>query len=136
MQNVVSFYSSFSGFNDKITWGALWLHRATGEEKYYEKYKEIADVKYDSWDPKKFSGTEGPISWDDKHPGYYILAAMASIEEKHLNEAYNYCDAVLAQPRIKGGLWYDDGLSVWGSNKYSANADLYGGYICKFFARK
>ena len=38
---------------------------------------------------------------------------MTSIEEKRLNEVYNYCDAVLAQPRTKGGLWYDDGLSVW-----------------------
>ena len=41
---------------------------------------------------------------------------------KRLNEAYNYCDAVLAQPRTKGGLWYDDGLSVWASNRYAANA--------------
>jgi len=120
--NVVSFYSSFSGFNDEIAWGALWLHRATGEEKYYEKYKEIADVKYDSWDPKKFSGAEGPISWDDKRPGCYILAAMASIEEKRLKEAYTYCDAILTQPRTPGGLWYDDGLSVWASNRYAANA--------------
>jgi hypothetical protein len=54
--NVVSFYASYNGYNDELAWGALWLYRATGEEKYYEKYKEIADVKYDSWDPKKFSG--------------------------------------------------------------------------------
>ena len=47
---------------------------------------------------------------------------MTSIEEKRLNEAYNYCDAVLAQPKTKGGLWYDDGLSVWASNRYAANA--------------
>ena len=47
---------------------------------------------------------------------------MTSIEEKRLNEVYNYCDAVLAQPRTKGGLWYDDRLSVLASNRYAANA--------------
>ena len=53
--NVVSFYASYNGYNDELAWGALWLYRATGEEKYYEKYRKIGDIKYDSWDPKKFS---------------------------------------------------------------------------------
>ena len=119
---VVSFYASFNGYNDELAWAAIWLYRATGEEKYYEKYKEIADAKYDTWDPKKFSGATGPISWDDKRPGCYILSAMVTKEEKRINEAYNYCDEVLKQPKTAGGLWYDSGLSVWGSNRYAANA--------------
>ena len=120
--SVVSFYASFSGYLDELAWGALWLYRATGEESYYEKYTKIADVKYDSWDPKKFSGATGPISWDDKRPGCYILAAMVSKEEKRLKEAYDYCDAVITQPTTPGGLWYADGLSIWASNRYAANA--------------
>ena len=120
--NVVSFYASYSGYNDELAWGALWLYRATGEEKYYEKYKEIADVKYDSWDPKKFSGATGPISWDDKRPGCYILAAIITNEESRLKEAYDYCDEVLTQPTTPGGLWYDAGLSQWASNRYASNA--------------
>ena len=119
---VVSFYASYSGYMDELAWGALWLYRATGEEQYYEKYKKIADVKYDSWDPKKFSGATGPISWDDKRPGCYILAAMITEEESRLKEAYDYCDEVLKQPTTPGGLWYDDGLSIWASNRYAANA--------------
>ena len=120
--NVVSFYASYSGFLDELAWAALWLYRATGDVNYYEKYNAIADVKYDSWDPRKFSGATGPISWDDKRPGCYILAALVSNEEKRLKEAYNYCDAVIAQPTTPGGLWYDDGLSIWASNRYAANA--------------
>ena len=119
---VVSFYASYNGYNDELAWGALWLYRATGDEKYYEKYKEIADKKYDSWDPKKFSGATGPLSWDDKRPGCYILAAMVTNEEKRINEAYDYCDNVLTQPTTPGGLWYDSGLSQWASNRYAANA--------------
>ena len=119
---VVSFYASYSGYMDELAWGALWLYRATGEEQYYEKYKKIADAKYDSWDPKKFSGATGPISWDDKRPGCYILAAIITKEESRLKEAYDYCDEVLKQPTTPGGLWYDDGLSIWASNRYAANA--------------
>ena len=119
---VVSFYASYSGYIDELVWGALWLYRATGEEKYYEKYKEVADKKYDSWDPKKFTGADGPISWDDKRPGCYILAAMISKEESAMNEAYRYCDSILDHPTTPGGLWYEDGLSIWASNRYAANA--------------
>ena len=120
--NVVSFYASYNGYNDELAWAALWLYRATGEEKYYEDYKKIADVKYDSWDPKKFSGATGPISWDDKRPGCYILAAMVTKDESRMNEAYNYCDEVLTHPTTPGGLWYEAGLSQWASNRYAANA--------------
>ena len=120
--NVVSFYASYNGYNDELAWAALWLYRATGEEKYYEDYKKIADVKYDSWDPKKFSGATGPISWDDKRPGCYILAAMVTKDEGRMKEAYSYCDEVLTQPTTPGGLWYDAGLSQWASNRYAANA--------------
>ena len=120
--SVVSFYASYSGYVDELAWGALWLYRATGEESYYEKYKKIADVKYDSWDPKKFSGATGPISWDDKRPGCYILAAMVTKDENRIKEGYDYCDAIIKQPKTAGGLWYDDSLSIWASNRYAANA--------------
>jgi hypothetical protein len=119
----VSFYNTYSGYMDELAWGAAWLLRATGDESYLEKYNVIANKKYESYDPKKFTGSTGPISWDDKRPGCYILIAMITGDEKRINEAYNYCDAVLTQPRTAGGLWYDDGLSIWGSNRYASNAD-------------
>jgi len=119
---VVSFYNTYSGYMDELAWGAAWLLRATGDDSYLDKYNVIANKKYESYDPKKFSGATGPISWDDKRPGCYILIAMVTNDEKRIQEAYNYCDAVLKQPKTAGGLWYDDGLSMWGANRYASNA--------------
>ena len=36
--------------------------------------------------------------------------------------AYDYCDAILKGPKTKGGLWYDQQLSMWASNRYAVNA--------------
>eukprot|EP00833_Pecoramyces_ruminatium_P007504 jgi/Orpsp1_1/1181536/evm.model.c7180000077546.3 len=54
-----SFYPSAS-YKDELVWGAAWVYRASGDEKYYEK----ADSYYDSLG---LSGRVliGPISWDD-----------------------------------------------------------------------
>ena len=119
---VVSFYASFSGYQDELAWGALWLYRATNDEKYLTKFETIADAEYVPHDMKKYPGFTGPISWDDKRPGCYILSSIITKNENRLQAAYEYCDAIIAGSRTAGGLWYDSGLSVWGSNRYAANA--------------
>ena len=116
------FYTSYSGYTDELVWGAAWLLRATGEEKYREMFDKIAEAEYGDQDPKKYYGNTGPISWDDKRPGAYVLIAQITQEEKHMKNAYTYCDAILKQPRTPGGLWYDKNLSQWASNRYAANA--------------
>ena len=118
---VQAFYQSFNGYNDELVWGAMWMYRLTGEEKYYEKFKTIADASYGDQDPKKYSGSTGPISWDDKRPGAYILTALVTKEEGRMKEAYSYCDSIISQPKTAGGLWYSS-LSQWASNRYAANA--------------
>ena len=115
------YYSSFNGYNDELAWGAMWLYRATGEETYYDKYKVIADKTYDPWDRYKFTGSTEPISWDDKRAGAYILAAVTTKEESRMKIASEYCDTIISQPTTPGGLWYSS-LSMWGSNRYAANA--------------
>ena len=40
------FYTSYSGYNDELVWGAAWLLRATGEEKYREMFDKIAEAEY------------------------------------------------------------------------------------------
>ena len=125
-----AFYNSFSGYKDELAWGAMWLYKITGEEKYLSKYKEIADAEYLPHDMKKFTGCTGPISWDDKRPGAYILSAIVTKEENRMKEAYNYCDTIISQPTTPGGLWYDKGLSAWASNRYAANAAS----VCAVFA--
>ena len=117
-----AFYNSYSGYKDELAWGAMWLYKVTGEEKYNDKYKEIADAEYLPHDMKKFTGCTGPISWDDKRPGAYILSAIVTKDEKRMKEAYEYCDTIISQPTTPGGLWYDKGLSAWASNRYASNA--------------
>ena len=117
-----AFYNSFSGYKDELAWGAMWLYKVTGDEKYYEKYKEIADAEYLPHDMKKFTGCTGPISWDDKRPRAYILSAIVTKDEKRMKEAYNYCDTIVSHSTTPGGLWYETGLSAWASNRYASNA--------------
>jgi hypothetical protein len=122
VEDAQQFYANWSGFLDELAFGALWLYRATGDESYHNKFKKIADDSYGEQDTKAYGICTGPISWDDKRPGSYILAAMITGEEKRLQQAYWYCDEVLTQPKTPGGLWYNDNLSKWGSNRYASNA--------------
>jgi len=39
-----------------------------------------------------------------------------------MEKALSYCDLVLTQPKTPGGLWYNNNLSTWGSNRYASNA--------------
>lgn len=117
-----NYYNSYSSYNDELVFGAAWLYRVTGEESYLEKFSKIADAEYGEQDTKKYPGVTGPISWDDKRPGAYMVIAAATKEEKRMAEAYHYCDAVIKAPKTAGGLWYDQALSQWASNRYAANA--------------
>ena len=116
------FYNSYSGYTDELVWGAAWLLKATGEEKYREKFDAIAEAEYGEQDPKRYDRVTEPISWDDKRPGAYILIAGITKEEKHMDQAYKYCDNILTQPKTPGGLYYNQNLSQWASNRYAANA--------------
>ena len=116
-----AYYRSYNGYMDELVFGALWMYRLTGDEKYHEKFKAIADKEYEEQDDKKYPGVTGPISWDDKRPGAYMLAALITKEEKRMEEAYRYCDDIITQPKTPGGLWYSS-LSQWASNRYAANA--------------
>lgn len=118
------FYTSFSGFNDELVWGAIWLYRATGDTTYLDK----AEAYYAnlSTEPqstvKSFKWTLG---WDDKAYGCYVLLAKLTGKAIYKADAENnldyWTDGVAGQ-RVRyspGGLAF---LDVWGSLRYSANA--------------
>ena len=49
------------GYEDELGWGALWLHKATGEKAYLNKALEFRPSRH-----------EGLFSWDDKRAGYLV----------------------------------------------------------------
>ena len=114
---VSQFYGTLpDGFYDELEWGALWLYRATGDDKYLEKFEElIADDKnYKKWST--------PIQWSDKYGGVFILAAQLLKEDKHLDRAHKFAQGILDGPYTPGGLWFVEGYSNWGSNRHASNA--------------
>jgi Glycosyl hydrolase family 9 len=66
---VKSYYPSVSGYGDELLWAALWLHWATGSDRY---------VKYVVKNGDEFGGTGWAVSefsWDIKYAGLQVLAS-------------------------------------------------------------
>ena len=103
------------GYYDELAWGALWLYRATGEEKYKQKFLDIKNNRkdYDSYELSMF--------WGTKYPGVYVLAAQLFGTSEYLEQAHKYCQKVLDRKRTPGGLYFDT-FSAWGSNRHASNA--------------
>ena len=72
MKEDPSYFSSFSGYNDELMWGAIWLYKATNDTTYLNKAKGF----YDGSNPKFFS-------WDDKKAGAYVRYFFHILASKH-----------------------------------------------------
>lgn len=67
-----SYYASVSGFKDELLWAALWLYKATDNEKY---------LKYVISKAHSFGGIGWAItefSWDVKYAGLQLVASKVS----------------------------------------------------------
>jgi endoglucanase len=129
------FYRSFSGFNDELVWGAIWLYRATGETAFLQK----AESYYANLSTEPQSTTKSyrwTTDWDDKSYGSYVQLARLTGKQQYIDDANRWLDywtvGVNGQ-RITyspgGQAW----LQQWGSLRYSANtafmALLYSDFI-------
>ena len=54
------FYTSSSGYTDKLVWGAACLLRATGEEKYREMFDKIQKLNMESKIQKDIMEIQAP----------------------------------------------------------------------------
>ncbi|HEV2780160.1 MAG TPA: glycoside hydrolase family 9 protein, partial [Actinophytocola sp.] len=117
------FYNSWSGFQDELVWGAVWLHRATGEAAYLAK----AEAEYDRLPTEQGTGFrpyKWTIAWDDKSFGTYILLARLTGKQKYIDDANRWLDfwtvGVNGQ-RVRYSPGGQAVLDRWGSLRYAAN---------------
>ncbi len=133
--DAAEFYKSWSGFQDELVWGATWLYKATGDQKYLDK----AEQYYDGLNLEKdssFRSYKWTHTWDDKSYGSYVLLAKLTGKAKYSQDAERWLaywtDGYMGQ-RISytpGGL---AALDEWGSLRYAANtsflAFIYGDWV-------
>jgi endoglucanase len=124
--DAASYYNSWSGFNDELVWGAIWLYRATSDATYLAK----AEAGYDNLGTEPQSTTKSykwTIAWDDKSYGAYVLLARLTGKQRYIDDANRWLDywsvGVNGQkvPTSPGGQAV---LDSWGSLRYAANTSF------------
>ncbi|WP_026973024.1 glycoside hydrolase family 9 protein [Aliagarivorans marinus] len=130
-----AYYNSWSGYQDELVWGAIWLYRATGENSYLD----IAKTEYQFLSTEPQSDTRSykwGQAWDDKSYGSYVLMAALTGEQEYRDDAERWLDYWTdgyQGDRISytpGGLAF---LDTWGAARYSSNTSflalLYSDYL-------
>ncbi len=120
------YYQSWSGYNDELVWGAIWLHRATQDASYLAK----AESYYDNLGTEPQSTTKSykwTIAWDDKSYGAYVLLNKLTGKQKYLDDANRWLDfwtvGVNGQ-RVRYSPGGQAVLDRWGSLRYAANTSF------------
>ncbi|WP_224367028.1 glycoside hydrolase family 9 protein [Hyalangium versicolor] len=121
-----SFYNSWSGYWDELSWAATWLYLATGQSTYLSK----AESYTANW------GNEGQSSnwaykwtqsWDGKTYGAQLLLARITgkaVYKTSVERNLDFWSTGYNGERIRytpGGLAW---LDTWGSLRYAANASF------------
>lgn len=116
------FYNSWSGYEDELSWGAVWLYLATGEQTYLDKAITASDTwginQQGLWDYK------WTHAWDDKHYGAQLLLARITGDSKFtasVERNIQFWTTGINGERVTytpGGLAH---LDQWGALRYAAN---------------
>jgi endoglucanase len=117
------FYNSWSGFNDELVWGGLWLYRATNDVKYLNSaeaaYELIGTETGTGYKPYNFG-----MAWDDKIYGCYPLLAKFTGKAKYYADAERNLDFWTDGFQGKKIQYTPGGLAwlvQWGSLRYACN---------------
>lgn len=120
------YYNSWSGFQDELVWGAIWLYMATNDQTYLTK-AETEYTKLSTEPQSTIRSYKWTIAWDDKSYGCYVLLATLTGKDEYKQDAQRWLDfwsVGFDGNKIKytpGGLaWLDS----WGANRYAANTSL------------
>ncbi|NUP83545.1 MAG: endoglucanase [Nonomuraea sp.] len=120
------YYNSWSGFNDELVWGAIWLYRATNDASYLAK----AEAGYDNLGTEPQSTTKSykwTIAWDDKSYGAYVLLHKLTGKQKYLDDANRWLDwwtVGVNGSKVKYSPGGEAVLDRWGSLRYAANTSF------------
>ncbi len=126
INDATSFYNSWSGYQDELVWGALWLHRATGEQAYLDKaeqyFSEYHETAFQS--STAHGNFHWTMNWDDKKYGSVVLLAAITGKAKYREYAEKWLDywsVGYNGQRIHYSPGGQAHLDQWGSLRYSAN---------------
>lgn len=120
------YYNSWSGYQDELVWGGIWLYRATNNITYLTNaetaFTQLSNEGQTAYKPYKWT-----LNWDDKTYGAYILLAKATGNPIYYQAIERNLDfwttgfngeAITYTP---GGLAW---LAQWGSLRYASNASF------------
>jgi hypothetical protein len=126
IKDAAGFYNSWSGYNDELVWGAIWLYRATGEASYLSKaesyYANLGTEPQSTIHSYKWTH-----AWDDKSYGVYVLLAKLTGKAQYTQDAERWLDywtVGVNGERVSysaGGLAQ---LDTWGALRYAANTSF------------
>jgi endoglucanase len=129
------YYNSYSGYNDELVWGALWLYMATNDATYLTKAENYySNLSYQS--QTTIHSYQWTIGWDDVSYGCYVLLAEITGQQQYKDDAQRWLDWWTVG--VNGSkVAYSPGgeafLSSWGSLRYAANtafvALIYADYL-------
>ena len=126
ISDAAGFYNSWSGYNDELVWSAIWLYRASDEQKYLDRATaDYANLSTENQSPvKSYKWTH---AWDDKSYGAYVLMAKLTGRADYRADAERWLDYWTTGyngSRVRytpGGLAQ---LDSWGASRYAANTSF------------
>ncbi|BAJ32778.1 MULTISPECIES: glycoside hydrolase family 9 protein [Kitasatospora] len=126
IKDAQGYYNSWSGYNDELVWGAIWLYRATGDSAYLAK----AESYYANLSTEPQSTTKSykwTIAWDDKSYGAYVLLAQLTGKQQYVDDANRWLDwwtVGVNGSQVRYSPGGEAVLDSWGSLRYAANTSF------------
>ena len=127
--DAASYYNSWSGYNDELVWGAIWLYRAeeaksagTGSSYLTKATNYYANLSTES--QSTTHSYKWTHNWDDATYGSYVLMAKITGQQQYKDDAERWLDywSNGTGPHTAAGLITVD---TWGVMRYAANTAFF-----------
>src|SRR5258705_1370057 len=127
---IASFYNSWSGYNDELVWGAIWLARATSgtESTTYLANAESSYANLNREGQSTFPVYTWTYDWDDKSVASEVLLAKVTGKAQYVTDVNRWADYTTDRTNGFNGekATYSPGgqifYNTWGSLRYATGA--------------